>query len=832
MAEPLEQDIGQIEIPDKLPLLPVRDIVIFPYMLLPLFVGREMSIKAIEAALASNRLIFLVAQKVLEVENPSPQDIYRVGTVGLITRMLKLPDGRIKILVQGLSKAKTIKYVQKEPYYTVEVEKIQEPKIPDISLEIEALMRNVKEQLEKMVTLGKVLLPDIMVIIENIEDPGRLSDIITSNLGLKVDMAQDVLEIAHPVQRLKKVSEILTKELDVLMMQQKIQAEAKGEIDKTQREYFLREQLKAIQKELGDLDERMEEVNEFKKRIEEAKMPEKVQKEVDKQLKRLEKMHPDSAEASTVRTFLEWMVEIPWSKTTTDNLDIKAASKVLNQDHYDLEKVKERILEYLSVRKLKDKMKGPILCFVGPPGVGKTSLGKSIAKALGREFVRVSLGGMRDEAEIRGHRRTYVGALPGRIIQGIKQAGTNNPVFMMDEIDKVGMDFRGDPSAALLEVLDPEQNNAFSDHYLGVPFDLSNVMFITTANLTDPILAPLKDRMELIHLSGYTEEEKTGIARNYLIPRQLDEHGIKDENIHFSNDTLKNIITGYTREAGVRNLEREIANVMRKVAKAIAEGEGKTKNFRITPANLHKYLGPQHFLPESEQEKDQLGVSTGLAWTETGGDIIYIEATIMKGKGGIMLTGQLGDVMKESAHAALSYIRANAKSLGINVEMFNRNDIHIHVPAGAIPKDGPSAGITMATALASIFTNVPVNHKIAMTGEITLQGRVLPIGGLKEKILAAKRAGITEVILPKRNEKDLVDIPKNIRKIMTFHLVDKMNEVLPLALKKATTKSSAKKVKKEPAKKVKKELKKPVIKAAVIKNAVTKTKTATAKKRK
>lgn len=807
MAEPLEQDIGQIEIPDKLPLLPVRDIVIFPYMLLPLFVGREMSIKAIEAALASNRLIFLVAQKVLEVENPSPQDIYRVGTVGLITRMLKLPDGRIKILVQGLSKAKTIKYVQKEPYYTVEVEKIQEPKIPDISLEIEALMRNVKEQLEKMVTLGKVLLPDIMVIIENIEDPGRLSDIITSNLGLKVDMAQDVLEIAHPVQRLKKVSEILTKELDVLMMQQKIQAEAKGEIDKTQREYFLREQLKAIQKELGDLDERMEEVNEFKKRIEEAKMPEKVQKEVDKQLKRLEKMHPDSAEASTVRTFLEWMVEIPWSKTTTDNLDIKAASKVLNQDHYDLEKVKERILEYLSVRKLKDKMKGPILCFVGPPGVGKTSLGKSIAKALGREFVRVSLGGMRDEAEIRGHRRTYVGALPGRIIQGIKQAGTNNPVFMMDEIDKVGMDFRGDPSAALLEVLDPEQNNAFSDHYLGVPFDLSNVMFITTANLTDPILAPLKDRMELIHLSGYTEEEKTGIARNYLIPRQLDEHGIKDENIHLSNDTLKNIVTGYTREAGVRNLEREIANVMRKVAKAIAEGEGKTKSFRITPANLDKYLGPPHFLPESEQEKDQLGVSTGLAWTETGGDIIYIEATIMKGKGGIMLTGQLGDVMKESAHAALSYIRANAKSLGINVEMFNRNDIHIHVPAGAIPKDGPSAGITMATALASIFTNVPVNHKIAMTGEITLQGRVLPIGGLKEKILAAKRAGITEVILPKRNEKDLVDIPKNIRKIMTFHLVDKMNEVLPLALKKATTKS-AKKEKKEPAKK--KDIKKPV----------------------
>jgi len=781
VAESLEQDFGQVEIPNKLPLLPVRDIVIFPYMLLPLFVGREMSIKAIEAALSSNRLIFLVAQKALEVENPTPQDIYKVGTVGLITRMLKLPDGRIKILVQGLAKAKTLKYVQTEPNYIVEIEKISEPKVPEVTLELEALMRNVKEQLEKMVTLGKVLLPDIMVIIENIEDPGRLSDIITSNLGLKVDVAQEVLEIIPPIQRLKKVSEILNKELDVLMMQQKIQAEAKGEIDKTQREYFLREQLKAIQKELGDLDERQEEINEFRKRFEEAKMPEKVQKEVDKQLKRLEKMHPDSAEASTVRTYLEWMVELPWSKSTKDNLDIKAASKVLNQDHYDLEKVKERILEYLSVRKLKEKMKGPILCFVGPPGVGKTSLGKSIAKSLGREFVRISLGGVRDEAEIRGHRRTYVGALPGRIIQGIKQAGTNNPVFMMDEIDKVGMDFRGDPSAALLEVLDPEQNNAFSDHYLGVPFDLSNVMFITTANLTDPILPPLKDRMELIHLSGYTEEEKLGIARNFLIPRQLEEHGIKEENAHISDNALKLIIPEYTREAGVRNLEREIANIFRKVAKQIAEGKG--KRHRITPDNLHKFLGHPRFLPESEQEKDTVGVTTGLAWTETGGDIIYIESTIMKGKGILTLTGQLGDVMKESAHTALSYIRSRAKDLGINVEMFNRNDIHIHVPAGAIPKDGPSAGITMATSLASIFMNAPVNHKVAMTGEITLQGRVLPIGGLKEKILAAKRAGIKEIILPKRNEKDLEDIPKNIRKVMKFHLAEKMDEVLPMALK-------------------------------------------------
>ena len=786
-----DQNFGQIEIPDKLPLLPVRDIVIFPYMLLPLFVGREMSIKAIETALSADRLIFLAAQKVLEIENPTPKDIYSIGTVGMITRMLKLPDGRIKILVQGIAKAKIKKYIKRAPYYEVEIEKIREPKVTKITLEVEALMRNVKEQLEKMVTLGKVLLPDIMVIIENIEDPGRLSDIIISNLGLKVEVAQEVLEIVHPVQRLKKVSEILTKELDVLMMQQKIQAEARGEIDKTQREYFLREQLKAIQKELGDLDERQEEINEFKKRIEEAGMPEKVRKDVEKQLKRLEKMHPDSAEASTVRTYLEWMVELPWNKSTQDNLDIKAVKKVLDEDHYDLEKVKERILEYLSVRKLKKgKMKGPILCFVGPPGVGKTSLGKSIARALGREFVRISLGGIRDEAEIRGHRRTYVGAMPGRIIQGIKQAGTNNPVFMMDEIDKVGTDFRGDPSAALLEVLDPEQNYAFSDHYLGVPFDLSNVMFITTANLTDTILPPLRDRMEIIHISGYTEEEKLGIARNYLIPRQLKEHGITKENVQITDNALKCIISQYTREAGVRNLEREVANICRKVAKQIAEG--KVKNYRITPQNLHKYLGPPKYLPESEQEKDEVGVATGLAWTESGGDIIYIEATIMKGKGSLTLTGQLGDVMKESAQAALSYIRSRAKMLGINVDAFGRYDVHIHVPAGAIPKDGPSAGITIATALASVFMNIPVNHKIAMTGEITLQGRVLPVGGLKEKVLAAKRAGIYEIIIPKRNEKDLEEIPKHIRKIMKFHLVEKMDEVLPLTLKGWKQKESKK----------------------------------------
>ena len=783
MKEPIEiEEEQQIAIPDKLPLLPVRDIVIFPYMVLPLFVGREMSIKAIEDALAGNRMIFLVAQKLLDVENPEPKDIYDIGTVGMIMRMLKLPDGRIKILVQGIAKAKLKEYVQKEPYYQVNIERITEEKIPEVTLETEALMRTIKEQVEKMITLGKIIIPDIMVVVENIDDPGRLADIIVSNLGLKVEAAQEVLEIISPVVRLKKVNEILNKELELLSMQQKIQAEARGEIDKTQREYYLREQLKAIQKELGETDDRAEEISEFKKRMEEAKMPEKVAKEAEKQLKRLERMHPDTAEASTVRTYLEWLVELPWSRSTKDNLDIKAASKILNAEHYDLEKVKERILEYLGVRKLKEKMKGPILCFLGPPGVGKTSLGRSIARSLGREFVRISLGGIRDEAEIRGHRRTYVGALPGRIIQGIKQADSRNPVFMLDEVDKIGADYRGDPSAALLEVLDPEQNYAFSDHYLGVPFDLSDVMFITTANIIDPIPAALKDRMEVIELSGYTEEEKAGIARNFLIPKQLEEHGITEKNVNISDTALKQLISQYTREAGVRNLEREIANVFRKVAKMIAEG--KVKRYQISPPNLHKYLGVPKFLPELEQEKDTIGVATGLAWTEAGGDIIYVEATIMKGKGSLTLTGHLGDVMKESAQAALSYIRSAAKSLDIKDDAFSKYDIHIHVPAGAIPKDGPSAGITMASAIASVFTGVPLDKEVAMTGEITLRGRVLPIGGLKEKALAARRFGIKTVILPKRNEKDLEDVPKNVRKNMNFVFVENMNDVLKAALKK------------------------------------------------
>ncbi len=791
MSEPTErepQDLQNVETPEQLPLLPVRDIVVFPYMVLPLFVGREMSIKAIEAALAGNRMIFLATQKALDVENPKPEDIHKVGTIGIIMRMLKLPDERIKILVQGTAKGKVLEYIQTDPYYSVRIAKIVEAKPPAAPLEAEAVMRTVKEQIERIISLGKVLMPDVMVVIENMEDPGRLADMVVSNLGLKVEVTQDVLELMDPIVRLKRVSEILAKEIDVLSMQQKIQAQAKGEMDKTQREYFLREQLKAIQKELGELDERAEEVAEFRKRIKDAKMPDKVLKECEKQLKRLEKMHPDTAESATVRTYLEWMVELPWGKKSTDNLDIKAAAKVLNEDHYDLEKVKERILEYLAVRKLKDKMKGPILCFVGPPGVGKTSLGKSIARALGREFVRISLGGVRDEAEIRGHRRTYVGALPGRIIQGIKQAGTSNPVFMMDEVDKVGMDFRGDPSAALLEVLDPEQNHAFSDHYLGVPFDLTEVMFITTANLMDPILPALRDRMEIIEIPGYTEEEKLGIARRYLIPRQLKEHGITDKLFRLAEPTLGQIVSHYTREAGVRNLEREIANVMRKVAKKVAEG--KVQCYTITPANLHAYLGVPKFLPEAEQEKDEIGVATGLAWTEAGGDVLYIEATVMKGKGQLTLTGHLGDVMKESAQAALSYVRSREKLLGINPDMFSKNDLHIHVPAGAIPKDGPSAGITMATALASSLSNIPVRRDVAMTGEITLRGRVLPIGGLKEKILAAKRAKLSTVILPKRNKKDLEEIPKHLLRGIQLVFAETMDDVIKASLRQAPAQQS------------------------------------------
>jgi ATP-dependent Lon protease len=779
-----------IEIPQELPVLAVRDIVIFPYMIIPLFVGRDISVKAVEHALNTNRLILLLTQKDFNIEVPEPSDLYNIGTICMIMRMLRLPDGRLKILVQGISKAKALDFYQSEVFYMAKIEKIEDEAIKEITIEHEAIIRTVKEQLEKVISLGKNILPDAMVIIENIDEPGRLADLIASNLGLKSDQAQEILEINNPIERLKKINEILNREIQLLTIQQKIQKDAKNEIDKTQREYFLREQLKAIQRELGDIDEKAEEITEFRKKIEEAKMPEKVKEEAEKQLKRLERMHPESAESAVIRTYLEWLTELPWTRSTEDRLDIKSAKDVLDKDHYDLEKVKERILEYLSVRKLKEKMKGPILCFIGPPGVGKTSLGRSIAKALGREFVRISLGGVRDEAEIRGHRRTYVGALPGRIIQGIRQAGKNNPVFMLDEIDKLGMDFRGDPSSALLEVLDPEQNNSFVDHYLAVPFDLSKVMFICTGNIADTIPSALKDRMEIIYLSGYTEEEKLQIAKKYLIPKQIEEHGLNPSILKISDKAIRYIITHYTREAGVRNLEREIANLCRKVAKYVAEG--KKKKFYLTAQKVPKFLGAPKYLPEEELKKEEVGVATGLAWTEAGGDVIYVEATIMKGKGNLILTGQLGDIMKESAQAALSYVKSKAKELKIEEKLFSNSDLHIHVPAGAIPKDGPSAGITMASAIASVFTGKPLRKDVAMTGEITLRGRVLPIGGLKEKVLAAKRMGIKTVIIPKRNKKDLEELPKYVKEGMKFILVESMDQVLRHIFSKTKTKTDKK----------------------------------------
>ena len=785
MSDEKEKPVQKEEdlvVPDILPLLPIRDIVIFPFMIVPLFVGREKSINAVDAALTKDRLIFMTTQKDISDEEPPPKGLYQTGTVGIVMRMLKLPDGRVKILVQGLTRAIVKEYVQEKPAYIVSIEKVKETTVSQPPLEVEAMIRNVKEQLEKLASLGKVISPEIMMIIEGMNEPGRLADIVAANLGLKIEDAQNALEIFDPIKRLEKVNEYLVKELQVATMQAKIQSQAKEEMDKSQREYFLREQMRAIRSELGEMEEMTEEIDEIRKKVKKAKMPSDVEKEALKQTDRLESMHPDAAESALIRTYLDWLVELPWSKSTKDTLDIKKAKKVLDEDHYNLEKVKERILEYLAVRKLHQKSKGPILCFVGPPGVGKTSLGRSIARAMGRKFVRISLGGIKDEAEIRGHRRTYVGALPGRIIQGMKQAGTNNPVFMMDEIDKIGTDFRGDPSSALLEVLDPEQNYAFSDHYLNLPFDLSKVMFITTANLLDPIPDALKDRMEVLELAGYTEEEKLEIVKKFIIERQLVENGLNNKLLQISDEALKKIVSEYTKEAGLRNLEREIASVCRKVARKVAEGEKKPA--LVVPKTVEEYLGVPKFLSELEQEEDEVGVATGLAWTPVGGEILYVEATTMKGKGSLTLTGHLGDVMKESAHAALSYTRSRAKSLGLTEDFYKEIDIHIHVPAGAIPKDGPSAGVTMATALISTLTKIPVSKDITMTGEITLRGRVLPIGGVKEKALAALRAKIRTIILPEKNKKDIEEIPKDIQKKLNFIFVKHMDDVLRIALKK------------------------------------------------
>jgi ATP-dependent Lon protease len=778
----IKQDGEELKIPDILPLLPVRDVVVYPYMILPLFVGREISIAAVDAALSRDRMIFLVTQKDVGEEDPTPDTIYDIGTVAMIMRMLKLPDGRVKILVQGLTKGRIREFVSSKPFYSVHIERLIEPQAAENTLEAEALIRAVKEQFSKIVEMGKVISPEVMAIVDNMQEPGSLADLTATNIGMKVEDAQRLLEIIDPVERLKRVNELLNKEYELLDMQARIQSAAKEEMGKSQREYFLREQLRAIQQELGESDPRAEEVAEIKKAIETAKMPTAVEKEALKQLGRLEQMHPDAAESGMLRTYLDWMVELPWSKSSRDSLDIRKAKDILDEDHFYLEKIKDRILEYLAVRKLNKKMKGPILCFVGPPGVGKTSLGKSIARAMGRKFVRISVGGVRDEAEIRGHRRTYVGALPGRILQGLKQAGANNPVFMLDELDKIGADFRGDPSSALLEVLDPEQNHTFSDHYINIPFNLSNVMFIATANHIDPVPGPLQDRMEVINLAGYTAEEKLQIAKRYLVPRQIEENGITEKLVSISSEAIKTIIDKYTREAGLRNLERGIGSICRKVARRIAEGE--KRRFTINAASVHRYLGPPKFLREEEMEQNEVGVATGLAWTPVGGEVLYVEAIVMKGKGGLTLTGQLGDVMKESVQAALSYIRARESELHITEDFFQKLDIHVHVPAGAIPKDGPSAGITMATALVSALTRTPVRKDVAMTGEITLRGKVLPIGGLKEKMLAAIRAGITTIVIPEQNKKDLEEISHTILKKITVVAAKTVDDVWKVVLEK------------------------------------------------
>jgi len=776
----IEEDIGDTEIPTSLPLLPVRDVVIFTDMLLPLFVGRDKSIRAVESAASKDRFLFVATQKDPDIEHPKSDDIFTIGTVSRILRMLKLPDGRVKALVQGFAKARIVKYVQKRSFFRVNIEILDEPHEPYADLEVEALMRNVRENSEKILALRGELSGDVGSILESIEEPGKLADLVASNLRLKIEDAQEVIELIDPLARLRKVHDLLSHEVELSVMQAKIQSDVKDEISKSQRDYFLREQMRAIHKELGELDEKSQEIEEYRKRIKKARMPGEALEEAEKQLRRLDQMHPDSAESSVVRTYLDWLTEVPWKKFTKDVLDIQRAQKTLNRDHFGLEKIKDRILEYLSVRKLNPDLKGSILCFVGPPGVGKTSLGQAIAKAMRRKFIRISLGGIRDEAEIRGHRRTYIGAMPGRIIQGLKTTGVNNPVFMMDEIDKLGADFRGDPSSALLEALDPEQNEAFSDHYLNLPFDLSKVMFILTANVIDTIPSALLDRMEVINLSGYTEDEKVIIAERHLVPRQVKENGLKPRQLTISQNALRRIINDYTLEAGLRNFEREIATLCRKVARKIAEG--KKGPFVINRASLQKYLGVARYYPELEQEPSQVGLSTGLAWTQAGGEVLYVEASLIRGKGELIITGQIGEVMQESARAALSYTRTYLDTVGINPDTFENLDIHIHVPAGAIPKDGPSAGIAMATALISAVTQRPVHKDVAMTGEITLRGRVLPIGGLKEKALGALRGGIKTVIIPDKNKKELAEIPSAIKRKLKFVALHNMDEVLNIAL--------------------------------------------------
>ncbi|UCE85733.1 MAG: endopeptidase La [Deltaproteobacteria bacterium] len=767
-----------LEIPEELPLVPLPEFVLFPYMVLPVFVERELSISAIEDALAGDRLILLAAQRNGDVVDPQPDDLYRVGTVAMVMRMLRLPDGRLKVLVQGLAKAEIDSFVERAPALWVRAQPLPADTDGEWTIETEALMRAARARVEELLPL-KNLPPEVLSVVTNVHEPGRMADLIASNLRLRVAEAQEILEITDPIERLQRVDVLLRRELEVTSMQAEIQSQAKEGMSRNQREHFLREQLRAIQMELGEADQRLEEIEEIRDKIEAAGMHEEAKAEALRQLRRLERMHPDGPEAQVVRVYLDWLVELPWSVTSPDSLDLHRAREILDEDHSHLAGVKERILELLAVRKLREDARGPILCFSGPPGVGKTSLGRSIARAMGREFVRISLGGVRDEAEIRGHRRTYVGALPGRIIQGIKQAGTRNPVFMLDEVDKVGTDFRGDPAAALLEVLDPEQNARFSDHYLNVPFDLSGVLFISTANVLDTIPGPLRDRMEVIRLSGYTLEEKLDIARAHLMPRQVREHGLPADRIHWSDNALRRTVMEYTHEAGVRNLERQLATICRKSARRAAEGD--ESPLRISRRTLARYLGSPIFPSDGTPSEADVGVVNGLAWTEAGGDVLRLEATLTRGRG-LVLTGQLGEVMKESGHAAWTYARWRAPELGVDDSLLSRNEIHVHVPAGAIPKDGPSAGITIATAILSLATQTPVRADVAMTGEVTLRGRVLPVGGVREKALAALRSGITRVILPQANRHDLRQIPAELKRRITFIPVTHMDEVLEAAL--------------------------------------------------
>jgi ATP-dependent Lon protease len=771
---------GPVDIPDVLSILPLRNSVLFPGSIIPIDVGRRKSVKLVEEAIAKERpIIGILTQRDARTEDPGEGDMYSIGCAARILKVIKLAKDNFSVILQGVARIRVLGYEGADPFLSCKVMGLPDPTSTDV--ELDALVMNLKDIAKRVIKLMPELPKEASALVDSVTDPGQLADLITSQLDIPVEEKQDVLETFDLKARMRKVLNFLTRQLEVLKVREKINTQVQEEMGRNQREYVLRQQLKAIKEELGELDEGGGDFEEFKTKITEAKMPADVEKVALKQYERLKVMQPSSAEYTVTRTYLEWLVEMPWSVSTEDKIDIPEARSILNADHYDLEKVKKRILEYLAVRKLKADKKGPILCLVGPPGVGKTSLGKSIAKSLGRKFVRISLGGVRDEAEIRGHRRTYVGSLPGRIIQGIKRSGTNNPVFVLDEIDKLGHDFRGDPSSALLEVLDPEQNNTFSDHYLEVAFDLSKVMFIATANILDPIPAALRDRLEILEIPGYTRNEKAMIARNFLIPKQIEEHGMSDAQIAIDDTAIGEIIDSYTREAGVRNLEREVGSLCRGVAVKVAEGEAPAK-INITGATVPDYLGPQKYMNEVAERTSVAGVATGLAWTAVGGDILFIEATRMPGKSSLMLTGQLGDVMKESAQTATSFVRSRAKTFGIDENFLEKADIHVHIPAGAIPKDGPSAGVTMFVALTSMLTGIPVRADVAMTGEITLRGNVLPVGGIKEKLLAAHRAGIKRVIIPERNRKDIVDVPEEVQKDMEILYVSKMDELLPLVL--------------------------------------------------